>query len=322
MQRRQFLSLLGAAAAQWPLRADARSGRPVVGFLNSTNPGGMASYLAAFHRGLKATGFTKDHNVWFRYAWAKGDYAQLPGLAGRLVQENVDLIASSGGLVAAEAAAAATRDIPVIFLAGLNPRGGGIWSQPNATGITTNTPDHLPQRLEELRKWLPGRTIALLVNPASPQIAEIEKYKLGVPIFEASTMAQVQQAYRAAGAKGYAILVSADALYTANSERLVSFEKKYNVPGGYPWGNYSGGFLVHGADLMLGYQTLGRYVGETLKKHGYGRRRRLGATRGSTVPIVGAGAPDTTPLPVATLELGSPRVNLAAARRHGIVVPK
>jgi putative ABC transport system substrate-binding protein len=322
MQRRQFLGLLGAAASQWPLRADARGGRPVVGFLNSSNPGGMANYLAAFHRGLKSTGFTKDHNVWFHYAWARSDYAQLPGLARRLVQENVDLIASSGGLVAAEAAAAATRDIPVIFLAGLSPRGGGIWSQPNATGITTNTPDHLPQRLEEFRKWVPGRTIALLVNPASPQIAEIEKYKLGVPIFEASTMAQVEQAYRAAGTRGFAMLVSADALYTANSERLVSFEKKYNVPGGYPWGSYSGGFLVHGADLMLGYQTLGRYVGETLKKRGFGVRRQRGAAPGSPFPIVGAGAPDATPLPVAALQLGSPRVNPTAARRHGIAAPK
>src|SRR6266436_575657 len=101
MKRRQFLGLLGAAATQWPVRANARkAGGPAIGFLNSTNSRGMAQYLSAFHGGLNSTGFVKDQNVRFTYAWANGDYAQLPGLAGRLVQDGVDVIASSGGLVA------------------------------------------------------------------------------------------------------------------------------------------------------------------------------------------------------------------------------
>jgi ABC-type uncharacterized transport system substrate-binding protein len=98
------------------------AGDPSSGFLNSTNSRGMAHHLAAFHRGLNATGFVKDHNVWFDYAWANGAYGQLPGLAGRLIQRGVDVIASSGGLVAAEAAVDAAGDTPVIFLAGLDPR--------------------------------------------------------------------------------------------------------------------------------------------------------------------------------------------------------
>jgi putative ABC transport system substrate-binding protein len=309
MQRRQFLGLLGAAATQWPVRANAarKAGGPVIGFLNSSNSRGMAYYFTAFHGGLKSTGFVKDQNVRFSYAWANGDYAQLPGLAGRLVQDGVDVIASSGGLVAANAAVDATRDIPVVFLAGLDPRSVGFRPQTNVTGIITNTPDQLLQRLEALRNLVPGRTVALLVNPANSPIAVIEQPKAllsGVPILRATNMTEVEQAFKEAGANRYAMLVSSDPIYTANRERIAPLEFKYGVPAGYAWAEYlrAGGFSAHGPDLRTGYQTLGRYVGEVLRQKGL----RRGATND---------------LAVASLQLGPQRINPDAARRHGIVIP-
>jgi putative ABC transport system substrate-binding protein len=328
MKRRQFLGLLGAAAAaQWPRSAKARGGRPVVGFLNSTHSRGMAPHLAAFHNGLNSTGFVKDGNVWLTYAWAKGDYGQLPALADRLAQDRVDVIASSGGLVAAEAAVSAARGIPVVFLAGLDPRTVAWSQQSNVTGIITSTPDHLPARLEAFRRLVPGRTVALMLNPASAHTASIERSKLffSVPILEAATLPQVEAAFRDAGARGYAMLVSADPVYTANRDAIVAFEFKYGVPAGYPWTEYlaAGGFSAHGADLITGYRTLGRYVGDALKQRGFGhpvaRSSRLGAS------IVGAAAPQAqapqaSAPPVAALPLGSQLVNPAAARRHGIAI--
>jgi putative ABC transport system substrate-binding protein len=308
MQRREFLGLLGAAATQWPARAKAReAGGPVIGFLNSAPSRGMAHYLTAFHRGLNSTGFIKDQNVRFRYAWANGDYGQLPGLAGRLVQNGVDVIASSGGLVAANAAVEATRDIPVVFLAGLDPRSVGFRAQANVTGIITNTPDQLLQRLEAFRSLVPGRTVALLVNPANSPITSIEQPKAsfsGVPILRATNMSEVEQAFKEAGANRYAMLVSSDPIYTANRERIAPLEFKYGVPAGYAWAEYlaAGGFSAHGPDLTGGYHTLGRYVGEILKQ----RSRRRGAP---------------SDLAVASLQLGSPIVSPNAAKKHGIVIP-
>lgn len=307
IQRRHFLGLLGAAAAiQSPLSAEARGiGRPVIGFLNSTYPRGMAHHLAAFHRGLGAAGFAKGSNVSLTYAWARGDYAQLPGLADRLAQQRVDVIASSGGLVAADAAVGAARGIPVVFLAGLDPRAAAWSPQANVTGIVTNTPDYLPARLQAFRALVPGRTVALLSNPASVHTASVERFKvfLSVPILEAVTLAQVEQAFREAGARGYAMLVSADPIYTANRDAIVSFEFKYRVPAGYPWTEYlaAGGFSAHGADLTTGYRMLGQYVGDSLK-HSF------------------AGTLGTPP--VVTLQLGGQFVNPVAARKHGIAIPE
>jgi ABC-type uncharacterized transport system substrate-binding protein len=276
----------------------------------------MAHYLAAFHRGLNSTGFIKESNVWLSYAWARGDYALLPGLAARLVQQRVDVIASSGGLVAANAAVGAAQGIPVVFLAGLDPRAAAWSPQANVTGIVTNTPDYLPERLQALRALVPGRTVALLLNPASVQTASVERFKvfLSVPIFEAATLAQVEQAFSEAGARGYAMLVSADPIYTANRDAIVSFEFKYRVPAGYPWSEYlaAGGFSAYGADLTAGYRMLGQYVGDSLKR---------GRTSGGH-PLLGGSVSGATLPPVVALQLGGPLVNPGAARKHGISIPQ
>jgi ABC-type uncharacterized transport system substrate-binding protein len=183
----------------------------------------------------------------------------------------------------------------------------GFRPQTNVTGIITNTPDNLLERLQALRNIVPGRTVALLVNPANSPIATIELPKAllsGVPILRATNMTEVEQAFKEAGANRYAMLVSSDPIYTANRERIIRLEYKYGVPAGYAWVEYwrAGGFSAHRTNLTVGYRTLGRYVGEVLRQKGLRR-----------------GAPND--LAVASLQLGPQIVNPDAAKRHGIVIP-
>src|SRR5215831_3082283 len=185
MNRRDFVTLLGGAAA-WPLAARGQQRLPVIGFLNGASPGPYARFLLGFHQGLKETGYTAGENVAVEYRWAENRYDRLPALAADLVDRHVTVIAAAGSTPAALAAKAATTTIPIVFLVGGDPVAVGLvpsLARPggNLTGVTNLTAEVGPKRLEMLHEVIPTAiTIALLVNPKSPDLSEPQVQELQV----------------------------------------------------------------------------------------------------------------------------------------------
>src|SRR5262249_33118925 len=159
MQRREFITLIGSAAA-WPLAARAQqSAVPVIGFMSGRSPDGSKHLLVAFHQGLAEQGFVEGKNVAVEYRWALGEYDKLPALAAHLVERRVAVLAAVGGDVSARAAKQATSTIPIVFGSGADPVKTGLvksLSKPegNATGYTLLTNTLEPKRLGLLHDLL------------------------------------------------------------------------------------------------------------------------------------------------------------------------
>jgi putative ABC transport system substrate-binding protein len=283
MRRREFITLLGGAAATWPLAARAQQpAMPVVGFLNPESLEGYRPMATAFRQGLEETGYVEGQNVAIEYRWAAGQSDRLPAMAADLVRRQVTVIAATT-TPAALAAKAATTVIPIVFETSGDPVGLGLvpsLSRPgsNITGVTQLATGLVSKQLEVLREMLPtARVIALLVNPANPAVADVQKrgalsaartLGLELHVLNASTETDFDGIFaqlielRASG-----LVICADPLFSSRSEQLGELTARRDVPAVYTERAFAaaGGLMSYGTNILDAYRLAGVYTGRVLK---------------------------------------------------------
>jgi len=283
MRRREFLWVVGGAAAAWPLAARAQQATlPVIGYLSGRTLNDSKPLVAAFRRGLQEAGFVDGQNVLIDYRWAGGQYAQLPTLASDLVSRRVALIAANGGSVVGLAAKSVTSTIPIVFTGGGDPVSSGLvasLSKPggNITGVSVLSGALEAKRLEILGEVIPAvSTIVVLVNPtnpnAAPSIEDLNKaastLARKILILNARTQDEIATAFATlANSRNSALLVFADPFFDTNRDRLVELSMRHAVPTIYAWREFpeNGGLMSYGSDLASGYRQSGVYAGRILK---------------------------------------------------------
>jgi ABC-type uncharacterized transport system substrate-binding protein len=280
--RREFITLVGGAAA-WPLAARAQqSARPVIGFLNPGFPEPFSFLVSAFREGLQQSGYVEGQNVTIEYRWAKGQFDHLQTLVTDLVQRQVAVIAATGGSISAQAASAATATIPIVFNVGGDPVKLGLvasFNRPggNTTGVSTLSPELEPKRLGLLRELVPhAAIIAVLVNPISPdadfQRRDIQAAATAIGqqlrIFNASTESDFDAAFAAlVQQRADALLVGNDVFFTNRREHIVALAARHAIPAIYAFRSFaeSGGLMSYSTSLVEVYRQIGLYAGRIIK---------------------------------------------------------
>jgi putative tryptophan/tyrosine transport system substrate-binding protein len=283
MNRRKIISLLGGAAAAWPLAARAQqSAMPVVGFLGTASPRPFAHLVAGFRRGLQETGFVEDRSVVIEYRWAEGQYDRVPALVADLVRRQVAVIVTVGGETSAAAAKAATETIPIVFNVGSDPVKIGLvasLARPggNATGVNIFTIELVEKRLGLLLDLIPtASSIAILVNPdfvpaaANASEAEAAARAVGkqVVIYNARSEIEIGTAFAImAQARPGALLVGADPFFNSRRGLIVALAGRHAIPAIYEWREFAeaGGLISYGTSLVEAYRQQGIYAGRILK---------------------------------------------------------
>jgi putative tryptophan/tyrosine transport system substrate-binding protein len=282
MRRREFITLLGGAAA-WPLAVRAQqAAMPVVAFLGSgSSDVVMAARLRAFRQSLKDVGYVEGENVAIEFRWAQGQYDQLPALAAELVRRGVAIVVTTG-LGSALAAKAATTTIPLIFLGADNPVQFGLvasLNRPggNATGLNLLTSELTAKRLELVRQLVsPAAMVAVLVNPNSPevapQLADVQSASraMGQPILilNASNESDFDTAFASlVQHRADALLVTNDAFLFNRRDQIAALATRNAVPTIYDRREYAdaGGLISYGPNYVDAYRQAGIYAGRILK---------------------------------------------------------
>ncbi len=282
MRRREFITLLGAAAAL-PLVANAQSPpMPVIGYLSARSPEDTANLLAAFRSGLAQSGFVEGQNVAIEYRWARGQYDRLPAMAAELVGRPVSLLTTTGGEPAVFAASAATSTIPIVFTIGGDPVKEGLvasFSRPggNATGITLLTDLLESKRFGLLRELVPPKsTIAVLYNPkfsaAAQMLSDVQvaanATDMKIEVLQASTDGELDAAFKAISPGHFAALATiADPFFDTRRERITALAARCAVPAMYHAREYvvAGGLMSYGTDFSEAYRQTGIYAGLILR---------------------------------------------------------
>jgi putative tryptophan/tyrosine transport system substrate-binding protein len=281
MRRRNFITLLGSAAA-WPLAARAQQPvLPVVGFLHSGSAGQFSYLLKGLHRGLTDTGYIEDQNLAIEYRWAENELDRLPALAASLVRRHVAVIFVAGSLVSVLAAKVATTTIPLVIVASDPIRFGIVSSlsrpEGNLTGVAPFTASLGGKRVSLVRELLPAATtVGFLVEPSYPAAeAQLEDMEEAAQVgglqlvvvnvsgerdFDAAFETLVQR-------KADALVLASDPFFTGLRDRLVALAARYEIPTMYFQREYvaAGGLMSYGNSLTDAYRQAGVYVGRILK---------------------------------------------------------
>jgi putative ABC transport system substrate-binding protein len=282
VKRREFISLIGGAAA-WPLAARAQqSALPVIGFLDSRPPEAMTSRLGAFRQGLKEAGFAEGENVSVVYRWAANSIDRLPEMAAELVRRQAALIVTTGGPTTAAAAKVVTETIPIVFLVGEDPVRLGLVSSlarpsGNLTGINLLTNELEAKRLELLHQLVPrAARIAVLVNPADVHNTETTLREVGaaapsmglqVQVLRARTAREIEEAFATIGQdRPDALFVGSAAFLNIRRVQLVQLATYHRVPATFSFREAAAGALMsYGPSIEDAYRQWAIYAGRILK---------------------------------------------------------
>ncbi len=285
MRRREFISLIGGAAATWPFAARAQQpAMPVIGFLRSTSANASANLVAALRRGLAEAGYTEGQNLAIEFRWAEDQGERLPGLVADLIRDRCAVIIA-GGDAEAHAAKAATSSIPIVFATGADPVKVGLVSSlnrpgGNLTGISFyNSADLISKQLQFLQDVVPSvAMIGLLVNP-NTDFADVESqqreaqaaaHALGQQILtvNASSERDFDAAFATlAQQRAGALLIAGNALFTGRRDRLVALAARYALPTICPLREFvaAGCMMSYSGSLTDAYRQVGVYAGRVLK---------------------------------------------------------
>jgi len=282
MRRREFITLVGGAAAAWPAVARAQQqANPILGYLSARSPEDTRHLLPSFLDGLAQRGYADGKTVSIEYRWGRGRYDRLPALAAELIQLPLSVLVASGGEPAAHAAAAATKTIPIVYLIGGDPVKQGLAAslgQPggNATGVTLLTALLEPKRFGLLRELVPAATtVGVLSNPdflpAEAALLDVQKAAqavgVQVRIFRARTEDELDAAFAGISQQRLAALaVAADPFFDTRREKIVGLASRYAVPTMYHFREYAeaGGLISYGIDNVAAYRQVGVYAGQIL----------------------------------------------------------
>jgi putative tryptophan/tyrosine transport system substrate-binding protein len=281
MKRREFIALLGGAAA-WPLAARAQQpAMPVIGLLGTTSREADAR-LAPFRQALRQAGYVEKQNVAIEYRWAENEYDRFPALAADLVQRQVTVIVSLGGTPGALAAKAATSTIPIVFQAGVDPVEAGIvasLNRPggNITGVSQLLTATVPKQLQLMHEVAPAKNVAFLLNQTNPLYSnsflkdlEAAASTLGAKLhlLHASTEADFDPTFEMLERlEAGALVVGPDLFFLSRRDRLVALAARHSVPAIYPWREaaIAGGLMSYASSQADTYRQVAIYTARVLK---------------------------------------------------------
>jgi putative tryptophan/tyrosine transport system substrate-binding protein len=283
MKRRDFITLLGSAAAGWPLAARAQQpAMPVIGYLGRESPAVFASRIRAFRQGLGETGYAEGRNVAIEFRWAEGQHNRLAALAADLVGRQVAVIVAPGGAPGPLAAKSATTTIPIVFEMGADPIAIGLvgnLNRPggNITGVSSLNVEVTPKRLEILHELAPtAAEVAVLVNPTSPTAdsqlrnlqAAARALGLQLHVLHASTERDFDAVFptllqlRAGG-----LVVASDGFFATHGEQLAALTIRHAVAAIHQSRDFTiaGGLMSYGGSFAESHRQAGVYTGRILK---------------------------------------------------------